>query len=239
DVPDVPDELHHLAQPRARRGPRRRVAALVVTLHLRAEPEHEAAPRSLLEIPGDLRVDERAAREGDGDVGADGDALGGRRGERTGEIRIVARLGRPEPVVAHGLGGARPRGDVAQVPAHEPRVDQHALPYPLGCGRGKPGPPPSASTAAKSWWTSAVVGSGTPRRAAAASASRRSFCCSRTMNPGAKSRRCMRGPKLASIHEAAAPPPTAATTCAGSSPARAASTMPSATAASVTAPITW
>src|SRR5256885_13507448 len=88
-VPDITDQEDQLAEPRARRQPRRRVAALVVALHLRAEPEDEAAARGGLEVPGDLRVDERAAREGDRDVGADRDALGRGRGERGGQIRVV------------------------------------------------------------------------------------------------------------------------------------------------------
>ena len=57
--------------------------------------------------------------------------------------------------------------------------------------------------------------------------------------PGGEVRRCIRGAKFVSIHDAAAPPPTARKTAAGSSPALVARTTPSATAASVAAPTTW
>ena len=127
-VPDVADQEDHLAEPRARRQPRRRVAALVVALHLRAEPEDEAAARGGLEVPGDLGVDERAAREGHGDVGADRDALGRGRRERGGEIRVVARLRRPETVVPEPLRVRGEPGRVAQVGRHEAAVDLHAAP---------------------------------------------------------------------------------------------------------------
>src|SRR5439155_20207274 len=65
-VPDMADQEDHLAEPRARRQPRRRVAALGVALHLRAEPEDGAAARGGLEVPADLHGDGRGAWAGDG-----------------------------------------------------------------------------------------------------------------------------------------------------------------------------
>src|SRR5205823_5666833 len=128
DVPDVTDELDHLAEPRAGRGPRRRVAALVMTLHLRAEPEDEAAARRRLQVPRDLRVDERAPRERDGDVRADRHVVGRRRGGRARKVRIVAGLGGPDPVVPELLRMRREAPGVAEIAREEAPVDLHGGP---------------------------------------------------------------------------------------------------------------
>src|SRR6185369_2449048 len=96
DIPDVADELDHLAHAWSRLVPTHRVAALVVTLHLRPEAEHEASAARHLEVPGDLRVDERDPRECDRDVGADDGPLGGGCGHGAGKIRIVPGLRGPE-----------------------------------------------------------------------------------------------------------------------------------------------
>src|SRR5215831_15860901 len=50
-VPHCADHLNHLAQLRPRMFPFHAEAALVVTLHLSAEPEHETAPRCFLQVP--------------------------------------------------------------------------------------------------------------------------------------------------------------------------------------------
>jgi len=52
-----------------------------VRLHLAAEPEAELAPGVLCQLPGDLRRDHRAAREGDRNAGRE---MQGRRRQRCG-----------------------------------------------------------------------------------------------------------------------------------------------------------
>src|SRR5262249_13694711 len=125
DVPDVADEQDHLAQPRAGGRPGRRVAALVVTLHLRPEAQDEAAAGRRLQVPADLRMHQGAARKGDGDVGADGDPLRAGRGDGGTQVWIVARLRRPDAVVAERLRVRRQPARLAQVGHHEATVDLH------------------------------------------------------------------------------------------------------------------
>src|SRR5207245_788531 len=137
DVPDVTDELHHLPETRPRRGPRRGVPPLVVPLHLRAEPESEAAARGGLQVPRDLRVDERTPGEGDGDVRPERDALGRGRGDGDRQVRIVAGLRGPEAVVAELLGMASEPWYLAQVGDQDGGVDLHARSLLDGQARGQ------------------------------------------------------------------------------------------------------
>src|SRR5579862_8956180 len=127
-VPDVADELDHLAQPRAGCRPRCGVPPLVVALHLRAEAEDEAATRRGLEVPRDLRVHQRAARERDRDVRADRRVIRRARRDRAREVRIVPGLRRPDAVVAELLVVAREPCSVAQIARHEAAVDLHGRP---------------------------------------------------------------------------------------------------------------
>src|SRR5581483_5767327 len=128
DVPDVTDQLDHLAESGAGRRPRRRVASLVVPLHLRPEAEDEAAARQHLEVPRDLRVHERAPRERDGDVRADRHVIGRGRGEHAWQVGIVSRFRGPQAVVAELLRVRRVSRDVTQVGRHEAAVDLHPVP---------------------------------------------------------------------------------------------------------------
>ncbi len=109
-----PQALHVVAQARARcRRPRRRVAPLVVPLHLGADAELEATVRQMLQVPRELRRHHRAARKGDGDVGRQLDPLGvlGRDSDR--QERIVPRFGRRQVVEAQRFHLARGPGVVA------------------------------------------------------------------------------------------------------------------------------
>ena len=107
--------LHVLAETRSgARRPRRRVAELVVALHLRAEAEVEAAARELLQVPGELRGHHRAPRKRDRDVGAELDRLRVLGGDRQRQEGIVAGLRRADAVEAERLGGARGGGDVGE-----------------------------------------------------------------------------------------------------------------------------
>jgi hypothetical protein len=73
--------------------PRRAVATLVVSLDLAAETQAEASVRQLLQVPGALGGDHRAARKGDGDIGGEPDppCASSRDGER--QERVVPGLG--------------------------------------------------------------------------------------------------------------------------------------------------
>src|SRR5215467_5522976 len=77
-VPDGPDGPHRLRHLGPRRLELHGEATLVVRLDLAAEPQDEAAPRGLLEIPRDHGRDHGAPREDGGDVGAELDARGHR-----------------------------------------------------------------------------------------------------------------------------------------------------------------
>jgi hypothetical protein len=78
-----------------------------VALHLRAEAEDEASARGGLQIPRDLRVDERAPREGDRDVGPERDALG-----RPGRALLDLDRTAPQilPLSLSRWGGVSPGG---------------------------------------------------------------------------------------------------------------------------------
>jgi hypothetical protein len=83
-----------------------------VALHLRAEPEVEAASRVLLQIPSNLRDDHRAARKRDRDVGAERKLARVLGGDGQRQKRIVPGLGRARAVETELLDLARRRGDV-------------------------------------------------------------------------------------------------------------------------------
>src|SRR5499433_240867 len=131
DGPDGPHRLRHL-------GPRRLElygeATLVVRLDLAAEPQDEAAPRGLLEIPRDHGRDHGAPREDGGDVGAELDARGHRGSHGQGEEGIVLRLRRPEGVVAHGLDLARVVRERLEVMGEHADVELHDEPPGRGVG---------------------------------------------------------------------------------------------------------
>ena len=108
-LPHRAQALDVLAHARARgRAPRRRVAPLVVRLHLRAQTESEASAGKALQIPCDLSRCHRAPRECNRDIRAEGDAPGVLRRNRKGEEGIVPCLGRGDAVESKCLG--LPRG---------------------------------------------------------------------------------------------------------------------------------
>ena len=71
--------------------------------HLRAEPEMQPAARCALDVPGRAGHREGAAREGDGDIGAEFELLGGRGRDRERQERVLRRLEGPGGVEAELL----------------------------------------------------------------------------------------------------------------------------------------
>jgi hypothetical protein len=124
--PDGAEGLDHLAEPRPRRLPREREAPLVVRLHLRTQPQHEAATRDLLQIPRGVRHDDRAAREGYRDSRAQLDARGVGGGHRQWQEGVVLRLRGPERTHAQLLRPPRIGGDLAEVLRHEAETELQA-----------------------------------------------------------------------------------------------------------------
>ncbi len=103
-----------VAQARAGRSvPISGVPAFHVAAHLRAQAQLEASARELLEVPCELGGDERAAREGDRDVGAELHALGVLGGDGERQVRVVAGLRNGHAVEAQALGVAGCIGDPA------------------------------------------------------------------------------------------------------------------------------
>jgi hypothetical protein len=105
-VPAVPDGAHgedELAHASGGVGPRHAEALLDVGLDLAAEAEHEPTLGRELQVVADLGQHHGAARERDRDARAQLDALGLHSREEEREERVVGRLGRPHPVVAHVL----------------------------------------------------------------------------------------------------------------------------------------
>ena len=113
--PDRPHRLHILAHPRAGRRPRQAVAPLDMRLHLRAQPQGEAAPAELGQGPGAHRRDGRAARKGDRHRRPDLQGLRGLRRQRHQDEGIVLGLLDHEPAVADLLqqpGGGPDRVEI-------------------------------------------------------------------------------------------------------------------------------
>jgi len=78
---------------------------------VRAQAQLEAAARELLQVPGELRGHQGAARERNGHVGAQLDVPGVLGGHDQGQVGVMARLRRREAVEAQLLAPAGRSGD--------------------------------------------------------------------------------------------------------------------------------
>ena len=125
-LPDGPQGEHDLAQSRSRWLPADGETPLVVRLDLGAEAEGEPTPGGLLEVPGRVGQHHGAARERNGDGGAELQALGVHRRHREGQEGVVPRLGGPEAAEAHGLRAARLVGDRAEVDGVDAEIEPQA-----------------------------------------------------------------------------------------------------------------
>ena len=83
--------------------------------HLRAEAEMQPPARRALDVPGGAGHREGAAREGNGDIGAEFELLGGRGRDRERQERVLRRLEGPGGVEAELLQALRLRGNLAEV----------------------------------------------------------------------------------------------------------------------------
>ena len=100
--------------------PRRSIATLVVSLHLRAEADAETSAGKALEVPRDLRGSHRAARERDRDVRAKRDLTRVLGSDHQRQKRIVSGLRRRDAIEAQFLdqaSGIRDRADLGNARA--------------------------------------------------------------------------------------------------------------------------
>ncbi len=125
--PDRTQGLDVFAQARGRRGPGHAEAAFVVRPDLRADAQHEAAAGGVLQVPAGVGDDHRAAREGDGDRGAQLDPIGVHRGDGMGKERVVLVLHRQQPVIAGLFGGDGGSGGGPQVGLRQGVQDPHRI----------------------------------------------------------------------------------------------------------------
>ena len=119
--------LQVLAQARHRRFPLRAVAALDVTLHLRAEAEDEAALGQSGEIPRGRGGDHGAARKRNRNRRTHFDSLGVLGDQRGGKEAVVAGLGNPDRIEARGFSGARRSGNITQIAGRETGIELHNI----------------------------------------------------------------------------------------------------------------
>jgi hypothetical protein len=103
-LPDRTQGQDVLAQPRDRPVPGHREAAGYVGPDLRAEAQHEASIREVLEVPGRLGRLHRGAREGDGYTGAQLYLMGFVRGYGQGQEGVVFGLAGPQAGEAKFFG---------------------------------------------------------------------------------------------------------------------------------------
>ena len=109
-LPGAPDRANRadiVAHARRRRAPGNAVAALVMSLHLRAEPEIEPPPRQFVQIPGRVRRDRGAAGKGDHHGGAELNPFrrhGRRRQRRDRAMRVLQRHDAIEAGILRRLG---------------------------------------------------------------------------------------------------------------------------------------
>ena len=96
-----------------------------MALDLRAEPEHEAAAGEALEVPGDLRRHERAAREGDRDARAELQALGVLGDDHQREEGVMAGLRGDDGIVAGVFDAAGGVADGVDGGSDEGGLDFH------------------------------------------------------------------------------------------------------------------
>ena len=96
-----------------------------VRLDLGAEAKNKAALAVALQIPGDVGQDGGRAREGDGDAGAQAEALGVFGGKGEGQEWVMGGFGGPEPVEAQLFGGACHRRHAAHFLAKEKEIELH------------------------------------------------------------------------------------------------------------------
>ena len=115
-VPDGPQRLHVLAQPRpCRAGPARREPPLDVSLHLRSQAQAEPAVATVLQVAGGVGHHHGRARKRDGNVSFQRNPAGGGGGYGQRQKRIVRRLVGGNAVVARRLGPSRLSGHGIEV----------------------------------------------------------------------------------------------------------------------------
>ena len=125
---DGPHRQHVLLQAGSRAVERRRVAALDVGAHLRAEAEAEAAAAHVGQLPRRLRRHHRAAGEGDGHAGRQVEPGRGQRRRRDRQVRGAAGLGEDEAGGAGRLRGVGEALDGVEVAASHHDVEMHGGP---------------------------------------------------------------------------------------------------------------
>ena len=132
-APDGTQGAHVVAEPRGDRRERRGVPLLDVHLGLGDQSKLEAAFGKLLQVPGGVGDDRRAAGEGDGGSRLELEAGGRGRRNGEGEEGVVVEVVGGVAVEAEGLGAAGLVGDASKVGGLLAKVDfEHGL-YLGGC----------------------------------------------------------------------------------------------------------